>query len=338
MVLPWSFWVYLISFQNSDPKGSILLVLHIFLGLSVACVLGYFINDYYDKEADDLVGKPNFFIKKPASFAILLPAMFLLECVVWYLLPFNTATILFLGLQVLLLLMYSIPPVRLKTRITGILVDAIYTRVLSIYIILSLAVFWGWELLDVLLVSSIWMFMVGLRNILVHQIEDYENDSRSGLHTFVQRYGKESVSKGLLRFILPIEIVSGVLAVVLLSRYVQYIYLVYPVFLIFLIVRYNLWRAASWRKMKWKSLSLFILNDLYDDFLPLLILVLFGIHDPWVLLAIPLHLMLFTKVTRKLWMDGRIMITNTWAFMKFVLLQSWLVLSYVVNWFLFRIS
>jgi len=159
-----------------------------FVGLCAGSY-GYVLNDVFDLEVDRLAGKPN----RMAAFS---PTQRFLACAAALVLGFAPAlfvptsktTLLALGLEYLILTVYSVPPIRLKARgILGLFGDASGAHVgASLYVIAVLAdgrtpgrspaVFIG--------VVLVWQLCLGLIGILVHQVEDRENDRRSGIKTF----------------------------------------------------------------------------------------------------------------------------------------------------------
>ncbi len=337
MILPWTFWVYLVAFQEPGLFQAVSSIVHITIGLSTVCILGYLINDYFDRSVDELAGKANFFQNKSKYHVLLIPAMMLLEGLVWYFLPITPISIALLCFQVLLLLMYSMPPIRLKVRGAGVLADATYTRVLPALIILSISPLWREELLWVIVIGSLWMLMVGLRNILAHQLDDFGNDAQSGFRTFVHRFDGQKMQNFILWFILPIELALSAVALVLLSEFAPGLYWSMLAFLLFLIARFNLWRVKSWSLVRWRSLLLYLPNNLYDDFLPLIILVILGLKEPLILLGIPVHLLLFPKVWKKIWADSKSAIANTWAYIRFLGLKFYLGISFLFNLLVYRV-
>jgi 4-hydroxybenzoate polyprenyltransferase len=166
-----------------------------FVGLC-AGTYGYLLNDIFDLEVDRRAGKSN----RMAAFS---PGQRFLFCALALglgftpalFLPTSHTTLFILGLEYFVLTVYSLPPLRLKSRgALGLLCDAAGAHVVANLYVLSVladarppatggariqstAVF-------VVLVCA-WELCLGLIGILVHQVVDRENDLRSGIRTFV---------------------------------------------------------------------------------------------------------------------------------------------------------
>jgi hypothetical protein len=142
----------------------------------------FLLNDYYDKEIDQKAGKYNLASNVNRYLIVFL---IIVGFVVSFL--FINRLLHYAGLiliaQVLALIAYSHPFVRLKTKpILGIITDSIYAYTLPV---LLLFVLFDVELTDSkTLVFLLFNFSVGLREILLHQKEDELNDLKSGVKSF----------------------------------------------------------------------------------------------------------------------------------------------------------
>jgi 4-hydroxybenzoate polyprenyltransferase len=163
-----------------------------FVGLC-AGTYGYLVNDIFDLEVDRRAGKSN-------RMAVFSPGQRFLFCALAFglgftpslFLPTSTTTVAILGLEYLVLTVYSLPPFRLKSRgALGLLCDAAGAHVVANLYVLSVVAdartpATGARLhsigIFVALVSA-WELCLGLIGILVHQVEDRENDLRSGIRT-----------------------------------------------------------------------------------------------------------------------------------------------------------
>ncbi len=156
---------------------------------------GYFLNDISDVYYDRKIGKANLSgkIKKPYKLLLLvflfvigtLPALRMDSHAVTYL--------LLLSLQVLCLLIYTIPVLRFKAHVGGLFCDALFSYVFPGLIGLLIVyqagdVDFSWPLLLVVL----WLFFTGFRSVLSHQINYLQVDKASGQITFTQKNGLKS--------------------------------------------------------------------------------------------------------------------------------------------------
>ena len=165
-----------------------------FVGLC-AGTYGYLLNDIFDRQTDLQAGKPNrmaaFSPWQRFSFCALalglgfVPALFLHT---------SHTTLAALILEYAVLTVYSLPPIRLKTRgALGLLCDAAGAHVVANLYVLSVVAdrvpshTTGPPSRPVLFfVAAVcaWELCFGLLGILVHQIEDRDNDRRSCISTF----------------------------------------------------------------------------------------------------------------------------------------------------------
>jgi hypothetical protein len=87
--------------------------------------------------------------------------------------------------------LYSLPPIRLKTRgVLGLLADASGAHLFPTLLAVSLVYRWRGEPIDPIWFASVavWSLTFGLRGILWHQLSDLDNDEKIGLRTFARRH------------------------------------------------------------------------------------------------------------------------------------------------------
>lgn len=210
-------FLYIDAEANTVIVPLFLLVLYI---LSVGS-LGYLINDWFDRNEDKSAGRNNLCNTLPswqiATLAISLSAI----AVVPALLMLNPPMpyLLAVAVQIALFVLYSAPLVRLKSRFTGLLADALFSYTLPglIAVLLSMNA----STPDVLCghivpVLVLWLFFMGFRSILGHQTKDYETDLKAGVTTFTVNHGIR-LSKTLAVMALCAEIV-GLLLLAYLSQ------------------------------------------------------------------------------------------------------------------------
>jgi glycosyltransferase involved in cell wall biosynthesis/4-hydroxybenzoate polyprenyltransferase len=176
--------------------------------IAFVAAYGYLINDCFDIEDDRRAGKPNAMAdKRPwVRFCLCLAAAAAsFVPVVWV-----HANSLLFGLLILNLLLptlYSVPPVRLKTRgLWGAVADAGAARAVpTASMIIGAALPLGVP--AALLTGAIGSaFLSGFRGIVTHQVLDYAADSTANAATFVRRLGAGGARKLVLFGIFPCEI------------------------------------------------------------------------------------------------------------------------------------
>ena len=169
------------AISNNIMVYSSLIVSYLLTGFSA-----FLLNDFYDKEIDPKAGKYNL-----ASNVnpYLIGGLIIIGFVVSFLLINRLSHYagLILIAQVLALLVYSHPFVRLKTKpILGIITDSIYAYTLPV---LLLFVVFDVEFTDPKnLIFLLFNFCIGLRDILLHQKEDELNDLKFGVKSFATHH------------------------------------------------------------------------------------------------------------------------------------------------------
>ena len=185
------FW-QIASIKNGFSSPSILLIVAYIVSIGS---FAYFVNDIFDIKTDKLSGKNNYNSNLPLVLKIIIPLLLLLIAIVpavYYLPNYNRYLVLLL-IHICTIVAYSIPWIRLKKNILGLLVDSFYAYVLPGVISIEIAiqtanieVFSLKYFVPVLL----WLGFVGLRSIINHQLKDFENDILANQETFITKIGK----------------------------------------------------------------------------------------------------------------------------------------------------
>ncbi|MEM7479623.1 MAG: UbiA family prenyltransferase [Acidobacteriota bacterium] len=264
------------------------------VALVALATFGYTLNDLCDAAQDRRAGKPDALAGAGgAKIRLGLVVVSLaVGLVAWATVEAPALATGFLALHLLLLMVYSVPPLRWKERgLLGVLADALYGHLLPVAI--TLLVFapapddrWlGGAVI-------VWALAKGLRNILLHQIEDRKGDRRAGIATFGSSQPPLRVLSLVNRLFLPVEIVTLVLLLVALAP----AWWGLVAFTAFTLLKFSAWKLwflpRRYRRLKF----VWCLNDFYEEWLgPVLILVLAARDPLWVLL-LPLHLLLFPRL------------------------------------------
>jgi hypothetical protein len=201
--------------------------------------------------------------------------------------------------------MYSMPVIRLKERgLLGPVTDSLYSYTVSTSV--ATLVFAKLAQLHIpvwfYLLIAAWSFLLGLRQILAHQILDASRDARAGLRTFVTIHGWRLTLVLLDRFIFPAE--SGLflsvlcsLAPISASTWVGFMIYVPAVLLV------NRTRDIRFAVNPWRlpriDRSIFFNNTLlfrfYTEWFPLLSLIPLVQRVPSCWAVAVLHLVLFNN-------------------------------------------
>jgi len=318
---------YLLLFLYRIPfnKG-ISVILLFMLIIPATTAFGYFLNDVTDRNEDRLAGKFNVTaaLSRWKIMRIFLIVIFF-AIMPWFFLPRSEVNISFYSFQIFLLLVYSVPPLRLKRfPYPAVAIDALYNSVVPLLVIIYTFVLvsprevnipW-WGLCFVLA----WAFLKGLRGILLHLVKDRKNDKRANLKTFVLKYGPFTTIKLINSVILPAELLIFI-AIILFFSFTTFpfLWLVFLLFGIYLFFFFRLWeRKIPWRRREANFRYLYILNDLYQEWIPLAVLLYLPFLNPWYTLLIPVHFLLFHRIFVKFYRNFKINLNNYADYRKFL--------------------
>jgi 4-hydroxybenzoate polyprenyltransferase len=154
----------------------------------------HLINDWADVRSDGLAQKPNQLAPVPTWLRALLVASALaLGLAPWWFVPLALGSWWLLAALVVLPLVYSARPCRLKGRaLAGALADALNAHVLPVAFAMLLAAdgaapgaLWRFAFASAL----VWSAAFGFRSIVVHQLADGAADRAARVRTFVVRHG-----------------------------------------------------------------------------------------------------------------------------------------------------
>ena len=242
--------------------------------------MGYYLNDLYDIEFDLKAGKINRLAKIPLFFRVCIVVLLLiLAFAPWFYLRSTPLTWVLIGFELFLFWVYAHPLTRLKEKAQwGLVCDALYGHALPVVI----ACYTYWQYYDhpvfnpylFFLLLFFWQFIKGIRNILLHQLEDYENDIRVGIKTFTSINDINRVYRFVLYKIVPLEFVISALFLVFIFPLLPIPLLGFVLFLLIFVAAHGLFRNIQIDKEKYDANTyLYFLNDWYEDYLPVLILV-----------------------------------------------------------------
>lgn len=210
-----------ITFDFSD--------LTLFGMLILLAVYGHFINDYADFEKDKVARKSNVFNSIPIRTAPILILGLAITSASITLLFFSRVVLLFVTLQLVCSVLYSIRPFRVKERgLLALALTGFYER-LNPYIIIFLFLIPDWIGLGLneflfILFYLIWSYLWECRNFINGQLGDIENDQQSEVMSLVIRVGK-SRTIAIKRVLLVLELLmltAWLISIVLKDYYLIY--------------------------------------------------------------------------------------------------------------------
>lgn len=252
--------------------------------------LGYVVNDLADESSDRRAG-----VTRPVTDldrrqrVVLLTVLVIMAFGPWVVLDVSAGPLVLLGLQVVLLLAYSLPPVRLKERGTvALLADMAFGYVVPVALTLSTFSRAGDTSLPLVLsiASHSWAAATGLHLIALHQYRDRANDEAAGIRTWATIRGESSTARwvGILQVI---EILTFVgLVVVVGSEVVPELPLVLGLALAWQLAQ-QLALSATEQPARWSNV---VIGQLATFWFPLTLAVALVVRHPelWPLVAIQL--------------------------------------------------
>ncbi|MFN8396218.1 MAG: UbiA family prenyltransferase [Bacteroidia bacterium] len=251
---------------------------------------GYLTNDLGDRKADLAAGKANLLATLPmahiAGLLLLFLGLALVPWVVFF--PVSALSLGLLGAELLLFVLYVAPPFRLKERgFLGLVTDSLYAHALPCLLaMITFAAIAGErdpfdpdaDIFPYMVMAVAWQFALGLRNILLHQMKDAENDRQSGLRTLVTRIGDRKTFLLLTNLMIPLEAITWSVLIFGYSRENPLPLLIWPGFVAFQYIKRG--RPADNRTFLYR-----LFDDFYIPILPSLFLLWYALFD-WHLLIL----------------------------------------------------
>jgi len=287
-------WHFNIPFES---RSLFLLVLSLITAIGFAA-LGYFINEYFDQQHDALAGKVNRLSSLSPSLKLgLLLAASVLAFGPWYLLPTDSFSWFLIVLQMLLLFSYSLPFPRFKSiPIVSNIVDMAYA-----YLVPLILSFYTYSLFSAGHVSSwglpfiIAVILIGLRNILIHQVDDLFKDAKAGMISLPRLVGPNATGSILLLFLLFETATFTLFATMLAFKDLCLL----PVLITYVaFCGFKLWRGGG--KGTLAPLPLHSIRHLADPYyqwcFPILVLFATVLQEWRWVLVLPFHLMALTPI------------------------------------------
>lgn len=274
-----SIYVTIVLYDIIPNDIVIYLLLAIVAALGIAGI-GYLLNDWKDYDDDLKNNKSNLFLKlnKFQALALIISAIST-AILPWLYLPFTQISLVLLILELLLFVLYALPPFRWKERgILGIICDSLYAQLIPcIFAVYTFAylgkVSYSISALNVIYI--LWLFVVGVRNIIIHQIYDYHNDIATDNRTFVVTKGLQPIIKFYLQF--------GFIAEIILFLYLLiHIPCTHHVLIIIYFAYLSIIMFINRKTVK-EDIFGFIhkrfLNEFYEIFLPLILVLIFTYYN-----------------------------------------------------------
>ena len=210
-------------------------------------------------------------------------------------------------LQLILLTIYCVPPIRLKKFIcAGIIADALYNSVIPVFVIVFIIREYAVIIPEtgslIITVLFFTLLLKGLRGILLHQLADRKNDGKAGVHTFALYHGALKTFNLTIRVILPLEMIFNVVLTSLLSKHLPGISWLFIIFFFYKALKLRFWNIrylCRWEFKFYRFIFLQSMNDWYEEWLPLYTLIVLVVKDiSFLFLLIP-YILLFPAFFKK---------------------------------------
>ena len=289
--------LYLQAAQGAFELGRSLLTLAASLSTIVGIAgLAYLSNDFSDQAPDSMAGKPNAAARLGAfPMAALSLALLLVALAPWGLVfPVTPTSATLLCVEFMLVAAYALPPLRLKERgAAGVIADALYAH--AIPTLLATLTYLAmsrtgsdprWHLLGAL---AAWQFALGVRNIVLHQIQDHDHDRRGSLRTWVVRVGPITAERFLRRLIVPLELFGFTAFVAVITLWIP---LTLPAFLLHALLVRRQRSEAPRNSTDLRGALYAYLDPFYLRWLPLLAVTAAVFRDASFLLLLLIHILL----------------------------------------------
>lgn len=287
------YFIFLIrSLPFENPLFAILASIAVIIGVAG---IGYLTNDLGDRKKDALISKQNATSRLSVFNIVLLFVLFLAFALVpWFYLPFTRYSLLLLCWQFVLFCIYAFPPFRLKEKgFWGVMTDSLYAHVnpalLASYTFYLFGYVFFSSFIYFLITLCTWQFILGIRNIIFHQLKDLSDDLSSGTSTFVTTLGKTKATRLCSRYLLPLEVIAFLGFCAFVSTFNYWFALLVPAYWAVVLMANK--RQLS--QMNFRDRAYVLLDDLYIKWLPLFTLTLLCIEHPYFWPVLILHFVLF---------------------------------------------
>ncbi len=273
------------------------------LSVSLALIIGfagfgYVTNDWADIAKDKEAGKFNMAAGlSKAQLCALLFGFMVLVALPWLILPFTVFSAILIALELTLFVLYAFRPLRLKEKgFAGVFVDALYAHVVpAVFAAYTFCLAKGGPgngFIAFAIILGLWQLAWGIRNIILHQLDDFENDLKVNNRTFVLLTGKVKALKLIQYVLLPFEVFM------FFAFLTQTVLLTDVNLLVLYVVFFAALALANRDKLAHPALRnfcSFLFDDFYLECLPLCFLFFMVLNDWRFLWLVLVHIVIFRK-------------------------------------------
>ena len=184
---------------------------------------GHLLNDWFDVEADSRANKKNRLAHLSLwQKSLVVSGALVVALLPWSILPSDRLSGILLVGEFLLLVLYALPPLRLKERIyLAPITDAAYAYAVPAALAAHTSFLASGKLYDSLFVGALilWQFFLGVRHFLNHLALDRINDLISDTRTLATIWGNRYLHRLIRSTILPLELICLIAFILDFSRY-----------------------------------------------------------------------------------------------------------------------
>ena len=297
-----------------DPARALRVLPLLLLCVCSVAAFGYIVNDVFDISCDLAAGKENAMThvshwQRSMYVGITLAA----GATSLAFLPRSRAAVILLGVNYVLPLIYSAPPIRLKERgILGVLADSLAAHVFPTLFFCAVLIPMGnareSASVGVAACAAIWAFGLGLRGILIHQLRDRQHDRATDIRTFVTNRPPETIRFLILRVTLPVEMIALAGFLLLVAPESRLLALVFVLYLISETVKVGSGTRVAFiypEKPGFERYVPLVNNNFYELWLPFTLAVQLSLKSPKFIWIGIVHLFLFGPMLIKRRLEWR---------------------------------
>nr|WP_256366322.1 UbiA family prenyltransferase [Mucilaginibacter sp. L196] len=273
-------------------------VLILLTSLIIGAAYVSIINDITDIKHDHAAGKSNYMANLSLSTRLALAAFCVITGGIFMCAFYSDKISLCLYIMSWVAFsLYSIPPVRLKTKgIWGVFADACGAHlfpscliIASLYHFMAKPVNWLW-----FTTVAIWALMLGLRGILSHQFDDRQKDIAAGVNTYASKIEPNSF-KIKAKLLIIIELAALALMLIIIKN--AFITAFLLLYVSYALLRYRLYKTrVIIIILNEKKNYRVLMNEYYQVFFPISVLLYIAIHQPYGWILLLLHIIVFHKI------------------------------------------
>lgn len=278
MALFFLVYYYLLLVKDTILLQDMILLLPLGLFFISLASFGFTLNDYFDKSIDKVSGKQSILSSIGSQRQVLVLCTLLLFGLISFI-PFYQYkfAVVFLLLSYISSILYSAYPFRLKEKgIWGIICVSLAQWVFPALIVFGIFKHFA---IDTLL-WVIFLLLLGLRWVLVHQLIDWSKDIRTDIMTFAVIKTPIGTLR-IMRFLFAFELISLLSLLAVISINTTFMVL-FPVIAYFI---FGLYLYSFWNKLGLKyilsSYEFSPFADLYFFWYPLWFSILLGCLNHW---------------------------------------------------------